>query len=448
MKLCLIVFIPAIIFGQNLISFSNSPVATGMSNGGKIFSFPHLYSETLHCVFQKNDSICYARSTDGGTNWQTNLVLPGRNPSIYLSPDGFRHIVWEKDTAGNSEIYYYCLDIRSPPRNISQTPGKSYLPSLFVDSNSFWGGAHIVWADSSFGKSRIYYRKLDSDTFQITNFDTPQVQDHSYPTIGCFEQGRIYVFWQCYNSQNLIYSRYLESDTWADPMVIDSSASPLLHPSCDLTGGEDFSLGYEDYRQGNPDCRFYGGNGGGYSTQGVSTYPVLSTIGYTWSYLAWMEDNADICLHLYYFMSGWSSFRLRSLFQIQEKTTLPNFYGAHLIWTQGDSSPYKVMYHFFGYPIGISEAKRPEGTETQQYAGLPSSIRRLKSAPTTFRFQSKNSFIATIYNINGSKIKEITSNNGAAIWDGKDRSGKRVNPGIYIIKIKGEKERSFKVILY
>lgn len=49
-----------------------------------------------------------------------------------------------------------------------------------------------------------------------------------------------------------------------------------------------------------PDCRFYGGNGVGYLTPNSLTYLTLSTIGGTWSYLAWMEGERDIYLHFYF----------------------------------------------------------------------------------------------------------------------------------------------------
>ncbi|MEO0052691.1 MAG: hypothetical protein ABIK22_00850, partial [candidate division WOR-3 bacterium] len=31
--------------------------------------------------------------------------------------------------------------------------------------------------------------------------------------------------------------------------------------------------------------------------------------------------------------------------------------GALAVWTQGDTYPYKVMWGFFGYPVGIEEAE-------------------------------------------------------------------------------------------
>lgn len=98
------------------------------------------------------------------------ILYPGRNPSNFISENGYRDVVWEKDTAGNSEIYYYCLDIRSPPVNISRTLGKSYFSSIVVGISPYSNGIHIVWTDSSFGPSRIYYRRFDGDTYQISSF--------------------------------------------------------------------------------------------------------------------------------------------------------------------------------------------------------------------------------------------------------------------------------------
>ncbi|MEO0102496.1 MAG: T9SS type A sorting domain-containing protein [candidate division WOR-3 bacterium] len=409
-------FLPIFLCAQNFIANSDLPFATGMSNGAKIFS-KGIYSETLHCVFQKSDGIYYGRSVNLGVNWTTQFLYPGRNPSIFVSENGYRHVVWEKDTAGNSEIYYYCLDIRSPPVNISQTLGKSYLPVIAVDTYPY--GIHIVWADSSFGPSRIYYRSLLGDTYQISVFAPGQ--DHSYPTIGLFE-GRLYVFWQAYSPTTLfpyrLYARYLERDTWSSPIVLDSSANPLLHPSCDFTGYEGFSLGYEKYTSGNIDCVFLGGNGGGYSTPGRSTYPTLSTIGSTWSYLAWMEDEADISLHFYYFMMGWY-FRhsLRQFLPINERVKYPNFFGAHLLWTQGDSSPYSIRHHFFGYPIGINEEKSRKARSFLITYSLS-----LLYLPEPFHF--------AIYDITGKKVSQGFSPDGELLLNSKFKTG------IYFIRIR------------
>ncbi len=442
MKLSLFYLIlPFIIFSQNLVSYSDSPLATGMSNGAKI-ALRNFFSDTIHCVFQKSDGIYYAKSVNQGVNWTTQFLFPGRNPSLFVSQDGYRHVVWERDTAGNSEIYYYCLDIRSPPTNISQTPGKSYLPSLAVDTSNYPDGIHIVWADSSFGSSRIYYRRFGGDTFQITNFHPNQ--DHSYPTIGIFENQRVYVFWQSYYPMHpfpyRIYTRYLERGIWREPIVIESLVGALYHPSCDFSGGENFSLGYERHYPGVPDCRFVGGNGGGYPTPGSSTYPVLSTIGTIWSYLAWMENDSDIYLHFYYFMSGWAEDNLRRRLHIQESVRYPSLWGCNLLWTQGDESPYKVMHYYFGYPIGIEERLKTYHSkkETSQFL--------INSHP--FRFSYSQPFKATIYDIKGRKVGEFSSSKGELIWDGRDKRGLPLKTGIYFIHLQGkELKRTIKLTI-
>ncbi len=364
-------FLIGYLFSYSIIDYTDVPYATKGNNSPKVFSTPLLWDSTLHVVFLKSDGIYYGKSTDFGNNWEISQIVSSsraRNPGIYLSPNRYRNLVWEEDTFNNSEIFYCCLDIRMPPINVSQTPGKSYSPSLTVDNQTSLGNVHIVFADSSFGKSRIYYRKWNfhslSDTFQITNFDSLGLFDHTNPTIGIFDSNKIYVFWQAYSPQvpypYRIMCRCLENDTWHQPFTILGSEEPLAHPTCDFTfnnNDEGFSIGFEDYHIGNgiPDCRFLGGNGGGYPTPDSSTYPTLSTIGGVWSYLAWMEGEREIYLHFYYFMTGW--YYSGSLPR-NEKVRYPSFYGANLVWTEGNIAPYKVMYHNFGYPISIKEERK------------------------------------------------------------------------------------------
>jgi hypothetical protein len=40
---------------------------------------------------------------------------------------------------------------------------------------------------------------------------------------------------------------------------------------------------------------------------------------------------------------------------LNEPVYAPNCLGALLVWTQGDTAPYKVMWGFFEYPIGVKE---------------------------------------------------------------------------------------------
>ncbi|MEO0092692.1 MAG: T9SS type A sorting domain-containing protein [candidate division WOR-3 bacterium] len=430
-------------FDPVLVCSTNALDATGPNNSHKI-AMLHELDGTIHIVFYSNDSVKYVRSTNRGASWESprNVTL-GIYPAIDIDQRGFRHIVYQVyDTINHTyEVYYYCLDIRSPPRNISETPGNSINPALVVDQNNL---VHIVWADNTFGEYRIYYRSYDlmnlSDTFQISTYGS-EAAVHTYPAIGIYQpDNRIYVIWQYYDSlcytPYQILARNQEGSVWSEISMLQGHWYPLREPSLDFSHGEDeLSACWQDSSSGNMEAHFYGGNGGGYNTPGYSSAPVLSTIGTTWSYLFWQDDDFDIFYHLYYFMMGgwYASGTFHERFQINEPIYFPNCCGCYCIWTQGDLPPYKLYFCDFGYPIGIDESEK--------------NSKLFQIEPNPSKGMVKFSFILTdateaeiaIYDIRGTKVKIIISDQKAiASWNGTDELGRKVPAGIYLCRLKAK----------
>uniref|UniRef100_A0A7C6ECS2 T9SS type A sorting domain-containing protein n=1 Tax=candidate division WOR-3 bacterium TaxID=2052148 RepID=A0A7C6ECS2_UNCW3 len=444
-------------FDPVLICSTNVIDATGPNNSHKIAMRQEL-GDTIHIVFYSNDSVKYVRSTNRGLTWETpRTVVQGIYPAIDIDQRDFRHIVYQVlDSINHTyEVYYYCLDIRSPPRNISETPGNSVNPAIVVDQNNL---AHIVWAVNTFGQYRIYYRAYDlmnlSDTFQVSTIGT-EAAIHSFPAIGIYQpNNRVYVIWQYYDSAYRtpyqIYSRYREGSLWQEIIPLQGHWYPLREPSLDYSHGEDwFSACWQDRSSGNMEAHFYGGNGGGYNTPGYSSAPVLSTLGTTWSYLFWQDGDSDIFYHLYYFMAGgwYASGTFREAFQIDEPIYYPNCCGCYCIWTQGDSSPYKLYFCDFGYPIGIKEK--------DQYSQLikiyPNPTRSLVNL--TYIVPTATNVEISLYDLSGKRVKTLVKglkNSGEhrLTWNGTDNQGRRVPSGVYLCRFKSEKlERIEKVVI-
>lgn len=372
--LCLIILL-AIAGAQQyhyFVTTSNSYDATAFNNSRKVVThYGEGPNDTIHVVYHSSDSIYYTCTTDGGPSWQTPLALhPGTNPAFDIDRDGFRHMVWQYfDTVGsNFDIYYDCLDDWAPPINVSESSGNSILPDLVVDSNLV---VHITWTEQVNYYNHIYYRSCElgmlTDTVRISEYGSAQAT-HSHSSISIFQPNyRIYVLWCCVDTSAYtpfhIMLRYKEGTTWSSTTPLAADSHVLRNPALDFSHGvESLSACWEDSTSGNLEATFYGGNGGGYATQGRSRYPVISTVGTTWSYLFWQEDSLgydDIYYHLYYeYAAGWyASGSLRELFTIQEPVRYPNCCGAYLVWTQGENPPYSIYLADFGYPIGMKESK-------------------------------------------------------------------------------------------
>ena len=340
--------------------------ATAFSNGFKIVPLP-AREDTLFAVYGYNtDSCYYAISSDRGVTWEAHpLMVPGsgwenaHHPSCDVYRSGLI-VVYESDSAGNSEIFVENPFDRCIPQRISHTAGNSILPAIVVDRD---GGIHIVWQEDTPGNSEIYYYfassycpPADSETINLSCTET--IYDR-YPSISIYNGDEVHVIWErddppCETPYSIAH-RYLRDGVWSGLELLDYDWHPLHHASLDYCHGEDsLSAAWEH----SDSAIFYGGNGGGFPTTGESRYPVVSTVGYTWSYLYW-EDNSDgyddILAHLYYSMSGWSSYKFRDY--CDEKVRYPNTSGCYVIWTQGDSAPYEVMFSCEDYPIGVEEDK-------------------------------------------------------------------------------------------
>ncbi len=438
----------SISYGQSIhfVANSDSPEATAYNNSHKVaLKSGEGINDTINVVFQSSDSVYIAVTTNSGYTWSTPVAFgQGISPAIDVNLSGFRHVAWQ---SLDNEIYYDCLDDWAPPVNVSQSAGMSTLPDLVADSS---GVIHVVWVEQIGGYDHIYYRTaigggVSSDTVRISGYGSPDATCN-HPSISIFHPGyRLYALWECYDPQCYspyqIHLRYKEGTVW-DTTRVWANYSPMRHPSIDYAHGQVYdtlSFCYEDSTSGNMEATFYGGNGGGYQTQGNSTYPVVSTVGSTWSYLFWQEESAgsnDIYFHLYYFNSGWSQGTLT----YPESVRYPSVCGAYVVWTQGDSDPYSIYLADFGYPIGIAGAMQEQLIALTALPNPFSERITLIMAGSTMQTETR----LRIYDSSGRLVtvliaESVTSTQFMAqknqrctfVWNGLDDEGEKVPAGIY-----------------
>ncbi len=110
-----------------------------------------------------NSEIYYKRSTNSGTNWQSDVRLTNNasgslEPSIAVSSSTV-HVVWSESRDGNWEIYYkrttnsgtnWQSDVR-----LTNNASGSLGPSMAVSGSI----VHVVWYDNRDGNEEIYYKR-------------------------------------------------------------------------------------------------------------------------------------------------------------------------------------------------------------------------------------------------------------------------------------------------
>ncbi|MBN2621381.1 T9SS type A sorting domain-containing protein [candidate division WOR-3 bacterium] len=449
--ICLVLCTWAVVHAQFVYTFvtnTNAVDATAFNNSHKIAlrdAGPN--TDTISIVFHEGDSIKYAMSTNRGLVWQTPITIsPGNYPGIDVDAFGYRHIVWQQTDSltGTTDIMYDCLDDYGMPVNISESAENSMFADVVVDDSM---NAYIIWVENIDNSNQILYRPCHAGSlgtiFQVS--PTWPHATHTLPSISIYEPDfRVFVLWDCidtscYSPYQILYC-YKQDSVWSSVTTLYASHMEAGHSSLDYDHGNDPFSGCYDYTSttNNREITFYAGNGGGYATLGVSTYPVMTTMGDVWSYLFWQEDSAglkDIYYQLYYFITGWTNGSIRTDFPITESVRFPSSCGAYLVWTQGDASPYSIYFADFGYPVSTEEHN--DQKEDLSFTVAPNPFQ--KETRITYDVErNAQQLHIEIYDISGQSVKIFPRRmhnalRSTLVWDGMDNTGKEVPAGIYLV---------------
>jgi hypothetical protein len=125
-------------------------------------------SGNVHVVWEDhapgNYEIYSKKSTDGGASWLAGKRLTSNsggseNPDIAVDSLGNLWVVWDDETpSGYEEIYYKASTNEGstwiPSQRLTWTAGSSEFPSIAADSD---GHIHVVFEDNTPGNYEIYY---------------------------------------------------------------------------------------------------------------------------------------------------------------------------------------------------------------------------------------------------------------------------------------------------
>jgi hypothetical protein len=153
-----------------------------------------------------SNSVFFRRSTDGGTTWQTPVLVSrsGRteahNVKIAVTSAGRIHLVWLKNKSGGPRpevVWANHSDDRghswSTPQELAVPDALPYQLAVAADSA---GGVHAVFIFMSHDgrDARLYYARWEGK-----QWTAPCALDPDYdaidPTIAADGKGRLYVVW-------------------------------------------------------------------------------------------------------------------------------------------------------------------------------------------------------------------------------------------------------------
>ena len=410
----------------------------------------------------------YYKKYDGAV-WTADerLTFDGETaeyPSVAVDPDNNVHVVWTELTNSDYEIYYKVYDGMAwgPKVRLTNVRGDSRMPAIAADNA---GNLHVVWYDASNSNWDVFYMKYDGAWSPDTMISTSGRADYSaLPAIAVDDSFNVHVAW--YDSrpgQAEIYYRKFNGSIWEPEVRLCYGMDASWSPSVAVAGGRVY-VAWHDCRFPDPEIFFRAFEGGAWGAEvrvtnsnGVSANACLATDDSGYVHLVWHDDrdgSADVYYNRYNGTSWTGDLRLTTAARVSERP----FIGCsstgrlHVIWQDRRDGNYEIYYktkdpdYLASVPRG--DTVPPPGHSVKIVPNPMSS-----DGLIAFTLPGKADVSITIYDIAGrsvweSKIGQAAGGAHQVAWDGLDRSGRPVSPGLYFLKIEaGGQSSTAKVVV-
>lgn len=171
-------------------------------------------------------------------------------PQMGVDAAGNISVVWEDDTANNSNILFSRSTdggkTFSTPKNLSNSSGFSFSPQIAVDSN---GGINVVWVDTTPGNEDIFFSR---STDGGVTFSTPQnlsndPPDSANPQIGVDSTGNISVVWENDDiTFGIMYRHSTDGVTFSPMANLATNTTGSIGPQMAIAADGSINVAWED----------------------------------------------------------------------------------------------------------------------------------------------------------------------------------------------------------
>ena len=327
--------------------------------------------DTVHVVwYDARDGlrqIYYKRSTNGGTNWGSDVHLVNSSawgifPSVAVFNSNI-HVVWNEQRDGNEEIYYkrstdngtsWGADTR-----LTSDSAYSSFPSAAV-SDSF---VHIVWVDYRDGNHEIYYKR-STDNGTTWGADVHFSNDPNmswYPSVAV-SGSNVHVVWQDYRDNNyeIYYKRSTDNGTsWGlETRLTYSDPWWSWMPSVAVSGSYVHVVWWDSlagnweiyYKRSTDNGTSWGADTRLTNTPLSSEYPSVAASG-TNVHVTWMDSVGANNYEVYYKRSTDSGTSWEADVQLTNEPSLSIYPSVavsgskvHVVWSDERDGNYEIYY--------------------------------------------------------------------------------------------------------
>jgi hypothetical protein len=248
-----------------------------------------------------NSNILFSRSTDSGATWSTPRNLSGStgysfSPRIAVDNNGGINVVWVDNTPGNQDVFFSRSTDGgasfSAPQNLSNDTPDSASPQVGVDGS---GNISVVWENDDITYGIMYRHSTDGVSFSpVANLATNATGSFG-PQMAIGVDGSISVVWEDdFNFQSDIsFSRSTDNGaTFSAPKNLSSNSgnSFSAQVAVDLSGN--IEVAWTDNTPGNNDILFTHSSDGGVTF--ASTKNVSSSAGDSGNPLVGVDASGNI----------------------------------------------------------------------------------------------------------------------------------------------------------
>lgn len=377
MKYILFTFLLAFNFtvnAQNFIGQSLQNTATERNNARLIVEDNF---GKLHVVYY-NSGIYYSFSETNGATWSTPILVDeiGRNPSLVVDSNNTLHLVYKNGGISAFDIVYrsYTNSVWSTTEIVFHDDISTVSrPVLAMDTN---GDLHCVWQRAGFSStpnSEIWYSKrTQTDGWQTPTNISNSYGASEYPTLTTDASNNIHVFWkdsgeEIGNDKMVLYRKFTSGSGWDSNYTnlsntTGNGSSATMNPCAvtDIQGN--IHLVWMDSQTGIREIYYKKCTNGTWDADFInisnsavaSSYPSISTDTQGNLYVFWSEKIGGVYFETVYkkFDTNLNSWSI--LTNISTTASIDSDYPnapAHIkskismIWTEGEASPYSVLYY-------------------------------------------------------------------------------------------------------
>lgn len=394
-------------------------------------------------------------------------------PVLAVDTAGRVHLVWNDSKDGNKEIYHKIwTGSWGPDRRVTETTGDSFAPSTVADGFNI----HLVYSDFVDGRFEVFYRVFDfiawSGGVQLTGEPTG---DRTVASIALGPDGSLHVVWWDTredppgNTLEKIYYRGRDSGgTWQPEERVSGPEADAMRPNITVDDSGHVHVVWIDKRGQYEQIYYRRRTGGGWGAETPLTsgnythyHPSIASVGDEVYLAYWVTDPSPLNSGIYFrSMEGdvWGG---------ESRITASNSNASlgcliaepnknlHVAWVDQRDGNMEIYYQLYihpqngvgdregdeppetpGYPLALGAAPNPFSGSTRIDLSLP------ETAETSIR----------IFDVSGRCVRiladgPLTGGSHPFVWDGTDTRGRRLSPGLYLIRAKAGKLRAGRKVI-